>query len=93
MRNKHGDQFDSFISQKLRPVAGDIGMEDLGIQETHLKDVIVKEVNTIVDVSATIQFDERYVRAITFESVTNLIFRTFVYLESNSATKKWYIQT
>ncbi|CAN6438792.1 unnamed protein product [Victoria cruziana] len=60
LRDMHGDEFESFISDKLCPVAGDIAMEDLGIQETHLKEEIMEEVDIIANVAATTTFDERY---------------------------------
>lgn len=59
LRDMHGDEFESFISDKLCPVAGDIAMEDLGIQETHLKEEIMEEVDIIANVAATTTFDER----------------------------------
>ncbi|CAN6438789.1 unnamed protein product [Victoria cruziana] len=60
LRSKHGDEFDSFISEKLCPVAGDMAAEDLGIQETHLKEEIMKEVDIIAHLAAITSFDERY---------------------------------
>ncbi|KAF3774517.1 Fatty acyl-CoA reductase 3 [Nymphaea thermarum] len=60
LRDMHGDGFDSFISEKIRPIAGDMAVEDLGIQEFHLKEEIMKEVDIIANVAATTTFDERY---------------------------------
>ncbi|XP_031490828.1 fatty acyl-CoA reductase 3-like [Nymphaea colorata] len=60
LRTKHGDEFDSFISEKICPIAGDMAVEDLGIQETHLKQEIMEEVDIIANVAATTSFDERY---------------------------------
>ncbi|XP_031504904.1 putative fatty acyl-CoA reductase 7 [Nymphaea colorata] len=60
LRTKHGEEFDSFISEKICPIAGDMAVEDLGIQETHLKQEIMEDVDIIANVAATTTFDERY---------------------------------
>ncbi|XP_031504990.1 fatty acyl-CoA reductase 3-like [Nymphaea colorata] len=60
LKDMHGDGFDSFLSEKIRAIAGDMAMEDLGIQEFHLKEEIMKEVDIIANVAATTTFDERY---------------------------------
>ncbi|KAI3962178.1 hypothetical protein MKW98_005809 [Papaver atlanticum] len=47
LRKKHGLGFDTFISEKVTPVFGDIGLENLGIEDSGLKKKMNKEVDII----------------------------------------------
>lgn len=60
LKEKHGKGFDSFISSKVLPIAGDISCENLGINDSHLMEEITREIDIIVNVAATTNFDERY---------------------------------
>ncbi|URE25888.1 fatty acyl-CoA reductase [Musa troglodytarum] len=60
LRDKHGDGFHPFVASKLFPVAGDIVREDLGIQDSNLREKLWKEVGIVVNVAATTSFDDRY---------------------------------
>ncbi|XP_077230951.1 alcohol-forming fatty acyl-CoA reductase-like [Tasmannia lanceolata] len=60
LREKHGKDFYSFIWDKVTPVAGDIACENLGIEEKSMKEEMWREINVIVNVAATTNFDERY---------------------------------
>ncbi|RZC90085.1 hypothetical protein C5167_044713 [Papaver somniferum] len=48
LRKKHGLGFDSFISEKVTPVFGDISLENLGIKDSVLYKKIHKEVETLL---------------------------------------------
>ncbi|WCJ21208.1 Fatty acyl-CoA reductase 1 [Euphorbia peplus] len=60
LREKYGRNFDSFISEKVRVVAGDIRFEDLGIKDSFLKDELFREVDYLVNSAASTHFNERY---------------------------------
>ncbi|URE23005.1 fatty acyl-CoA reductase [Musa troglodytarum] len=60
LKDKHGDGFRSFVTKKLVPLAGDIVQEDLGIHDSDLRRNLWKEVEVVVNVAATTNFDERY---------------------------------
>lgn len=55
-----GSNFNSFISEKISVVAGDITCEDLGIKECNIKEQLWREIDVIVNLAATTNFDERY---------------------------------
>ncbi|XP_074267641.1 alcohol-forming fatty acyl-CoA reductase-like [Silene latifolia] len=54
------DNFESFISEKIAPVAGDTSSENLGVVDDHLKMQMFKDVDIVINVAATTKFDERY---------------------------------
>lgn len=60
LRAKHGTGFDSFIREKVIPVAGDITLQNLGIEDTLLREALWKEIDIVVNVAATTGFYERY---------------------------------
>ncbi|XP_026377963.1 probable fatty acyl-CoA reductase 5 [Papaver somniferum] len=60
LRKKHGLGFDSFISEKVTPVFGDISLENLGIKDSALRKKIHKEVQIVANFTATTNLDERY---------------------------------
>ncbi|XP_057534115.1 alcohol-forming fatty acyl-CoA reductase-like [Amaranthus tricolor] len=60
LKQKMGSNFNSFISEKIKVVPGDITCEDLGIKDSNIKEEILKEVDVIVNLAATTNFDERY---------------------------------
>lgn len=59
LQEKYGEEFQSFATSKLCPVAGDIVHENLGIQDSNLVNKLWKEVQIIVNVAATTNFTER----------------------------------
>lgn len=60
LRDKLGADFDSFISKKVVAVAGDVSIENLGLdQDKNLKDEVLEELDIIVHTAATTTFDER----------------------------------
>ncbi|KAF7823251.1 fatty acyl-CoA reductase 3-like [Senna tora] len=60
LKEKHGDDFNSFVSQKLSVVAGDISIEDLDFKDSILIQEICNQTDVIVNLAATTNFDERY---------------------------------
>ncbi|XP_077230438.1 alcohol-forming fatty acyl-CoA reductase-like isoform X2 [Tasmannia lanceolata] len=60
LREKYGKGFYSFVWDKVTPLAGDIAYENLGIEENSLKEEMWREINVVVNVAATTNFDERY---------------------------------
>lgn len=54
-----GGDFNSFISKKVVAVAGDVAIENLGIKDEKLKNVMFEEIDIIVNSAATTNFDER----------------------------------
>ncbi|KAI3908545.1 hypothetical protein MKX01_009347 [Papaver californicum] len=60
LREKHGLGFDSFISEKVTPFFGDIGLENLGIKDYALNKKMHREVDIVANFAAATNFDERY---------------------------------
>ncbi|KAI4322400.1 hypothetical protein L6164_022101 [Bauhinia variegata] len=60
LKEKLGANFNSFISEKLTLVPGDISCEDLGLKDSILRDEILNQTHVIVNLAATTNFDERY---------------------------------
>lgn len=62
LREKRGSDLSNLISERVTiPVAGDISCEDLGVHEVELKNQMWNEVDVVVNLAATVKFDERYV--------------------------------
>lgn len=59
LREKHGRGFDSFITNKVSPIVGDIACENLGVSNSDVREEMWREVDIIVNVAATTNFDER----------------------------------
>ena len=60
LKEKCGKNFSSFISEKLTLIPGDISHEDLGLKDSNLVEEMWKEVDVVVNLAATTNFDERY---------------------------------
>lgn len=60
LKQKMGAKFSSFISEKVAVVPGDISCEDLGIKEPILREELLSNIDVIVNLAATTNFDERY---------------------------------
>jgi fatty acyl-CoA reductase len=59
LREKFGEDFNSFISKKVEVVAGDVADENLGIKDNIIKNVMFEEIDLIINSAATTNFDER----------------------------------
>ncbi|KAF0900365.1 hypothetical protein E2562_031106 [Oryza meyeriana var. granulata] len=59
LKEKHGGGFESFIEEKVCPLAGDIIYENLGLDSAKLTE-LSKEIDIIVNGAATTNFYERY---------------------------------
>ncbi|XP_076923439.1 fatty acyl-CoA reductase 3-like isoform X4 [Bidens hawaiensis] len=60
LKKKHGTNLQSFLSEKVTPVAGDITYENLGIKDPGLIKEMWGNIDVVVNVAATTNFDERY---------------------------------
>ncbi|XP_068661154.1 fatty acyl-CoA reductase 3-like [Aristolochia californica] len=60
LREKQGKSFDSFVSEKVTPFAGNICYENLGVNDSGLREQMWREVQIVINVAATTAFDERY---------------------------------
>ncbi|KAL8479873.1 hypothetical protein ACS0TY_026715 [Phlomoides rotata] len=60
LKEKHGGNITSLISEKVRVVAGDITFENLGVKDTVLLQEMFKHVDVVINLAANTNFDERY---------------------------------
>ncbi|KAE8674870.1 putative fatty acyl-CoA reductase 5 [Hibiscus syriacus] len=60
LRDKWSWKFDSLISSKVVAVAGDISFESLGIANSKLREIMWGEIEIVVNVAGTTDFNERY---------------------------------
>ncbi|XP_076923234.1 fatty acyl-CoA reductase 3-like [Bidens hawaiensis] len=60
LKEKYGTNLQSFLSEKVTPVAGDITYENLGIKDPGLIKEMWGDIDVVVNVAATTNFDERY---------------------------------
>lgn len=60
LKEKYGTNIDSFISEKVTPVPGDITLVDFGIEDPNLKEEMWRDIDIVVNAAATTNFDERY---------------------------------
>ncbi|MED6129017.1 hypothetical protein PIB30_103606, partial [Stylosanthes scabra] len=61
LKESLGANFNSFVSEKLSVVPGDISQEDLDLKDSILRDEIYNQTDVIVNIAATTKFDERYI--------------------------------
>ncbi|XP_015057086.1 fatty acyl-CoA reductase 1-like [Solanum pennellii] len=61
LREKIGtNNLNSLVEEKVFPIAGDISIEDFGIENSEMKYEMLKEIDIIIHSAATTRFDERY---------------------------------
>ncbi|XP_004487512.1 fatty acyl-CoA reductase 3-like [Cicer arietinum] len=60
LKENLGTKFDSFVSEKLTVVPGDISQEGLNLKESILEENICNQTDVIINLAATTKFDERY---------------------------------
>ncbi|KAE8037466.1 hypothetical protein FH972_010053 [Carpinus fangiana] len=60
VREKSGVNLDSFISEKVVAVPGDVSNENLGVTDSTLRNNMWKEIDIILNSAASTSFDERY---------------------------------
>ncbi|KAM5583282.1 alcohol-forming fatty acyl-CoA reductase-like [Rosa sericea] len=60
LRETRGEDFDSFISQKVVALPGDVSFENLGVKDVILMKNMCTEIQIIVSSAANTKFDERY---------------------------------
>jgi fatty acyl-CoA reductase len=59
LRDKWSQEFDSFISEKVMAIAGDIAVENLGLKDENIKNIMFQEIDLIVNSAASTNFNER----------------------------------
>ena len=59
LKEKLGKNLNSFVSEKITVVPGDISLEDMGLKDSILREEILNQVDVIVNLAATTNFDER----------------------------------
>ncbi|KAJ1440661.1 hypothetical protein SESBI_01727 [Sesbania bispinosa] len=60
LKENLGAKFNTFVSEKLTLVPGDISQEDLNLKDSILREEICNQIDVIVNLAATTNFDERY---------------------------------
>ncbi|XP_074268160.1 alcohol-forming fatty acyl-CoA reductase-like [Silene latifolia] len=60
LKQKMGANFNSFISEKVTVVPGDITLEDLTIKDLKLKEELWRDIDIIINLAAITNFNERY---------------------------------
>ncbi|CAN6555233.1 unnamed protein product [Malus baccata var. baccata] len=60
LREKMGAYFDSFISEKVVAIPGDVSSENLGVKDSKFREEMFNEIQIILNSAATTKFDERY---------------------------------
>ncbi|EOA12263.1 hypothetical protein CARUB_v10007993mg [Capsella rubella] len=61
LRNNLGDaNLKALVSEKVVPIPGDISVDNLGVKDSDLLQLMWNEIDIIVNVAATTNFDERY---------------------------------
>ena len=78
LKQKMGENFESFISEKITVVPGDITFKDLGINDPNLKEELLRDVDVIVNLAATTNFDERYTIAIFFHRKLDTLLNPYI---------------
>ncbi|MFS7956505.1 putative alcohol-forming fatty acyl-CoA reductase [Helianthus anomalus] len=59
LKEKYGTNLQSFLSKKVIPIAGDITCENLGVKDYNLVEEMLGDIDVVVNVAATTNFDER----------------------------------
>lgn len=60
LKENHGAKFNSFISEKVTMVPGDISQENFNLKDSNLLQELYNKTDVIVNLAATTNFDERY---------------------------------
>ncbi|KAL8130096.1 hypothetical protein V2J09_019251 [Rumex salicifolius] len=61
LKEKMGENFESFVTEKVKMVSGDITcQDDLEIKEASFKDDMFQNLDVIINLAANTNFDERY---------------------------------
>ena len=62
LREQHGDNFESFIFQKVVPLVGDTATDcNLGIDTESMREHLWENLDAIVNMAANTVFDDRFV--------------------------------
>lgn len=77
----------SLISEKVVIVPGDITCEDLGVKDCALIDQMWSQIDVIVNLAATTNFDERYIVFEPIQLLVIIFFKRFRYTISYRSNK------
>ncbi|MGB9601364.1 MAG: AMP-binding protein [Limisphaerales bacterium] len=58
LREKYGDDFESFCDEKIEAVSGDLTLENLGIDDTTYN-ALASKIDVVINSAATVVFDEQ----------------------------------
>jgi fatty acyl-CoA reductase len=62
LREQHGDNFESFVFQKVVPLVGDTATDyNLGIDTESMREHLWENLDAIVNMAASTMFDDRFV--------------------------------
>lgn len=59
LKSTYGTDFDTFIWSKITPLEGDISCIHLGLKDFAVKERLWNDIDIILNVAATTNFDER----------------------------------
>lgn len=59
VKEKYGAKLDSLIDEKISVIAGDVTRENLGVQDSDLLVELFTQVEVVLNLAATTDFDER----------------------------------
>lgn len=54
------ENLDALVREKIVPVPGDISVVNLGVKDSDLLQLMWSEIDVIINIAATTNFDERY---------------------------------
>lgn len=61
LRNDLGEEkLNALVQEKIEPVPGDISVVNLGLKDSDLMQRMCSEIDIIINIAATTNFDERY---------------------------------
>ncbi|KAL6844828.1 hypothetical protein ACP4OV_025487 [Aristida adscensionis] len=69
LREKYQTQFSSWFWDKVTPVAGDVSLKNLGVEDAGLAEDIWNETDVIVHMAAAVNFRERYDTALAINTM------------------------
>lgn len=59
LKEKCGTNLNLIIAEKTTLVPGDISLEDLGLKDSNLREEMLKNLDVVINLAATTNFDER----------------------------------
>lgn len=67
LREKWGSDLSALVDEKVVvPIPGDIAYEDLGVKDENMKREMLSNIDAVINLAATVNFDERYVSSLAY---------------------------